>query len=336
MALHDNPDLALPKGSLSLVTGASGYIASNVIFEALEAGYRVRGTARSASKKTTDAFKSSEYEHVVVTHIDAEGAFDDAVRGVSAIIHVASPTQWSSDPEEVVKPAVNSVKSIMTSAMGEPTVRSFVYTSSSVATTMAKPNQEFIIDKDLWNTDVDALVTEKADPGLVYSASKVQAERAVWDFAKEHSPNFAVNTVVPNFNIGRIIGEKSNSSAILLDVFKGNSGFAFVTFPPQHMINVIEDARLHLIAAIDRTVVNERVLAFAYPCNWNDILDVFRELWPDKEFPSNNPALGRDLSKVDNTLGIKLLRKWYGTESYTDLKESIKQQFESVKIPYLT
>lgn len=97
------------------------------------------------------------------------------------------------------------------------------------------------------------------------------------------------------------------------------------------MINVVDDARLHLIAAIDRTVVNERIFALGYPFNWNDVLDVFRELWPGKEFMPNDAALGRDLSEVDNALGIKLLKKWYGQESYTDLKESIKQQFESVK-----
>ncbi|KAI0515441.1 hypothetical protein F5B22DRAFT_646715 [Xylaria bambusicola] len=329
MALHDNPDLALPKGSLILVTGASGYIASNIIFEALEAGYRVRGTTRSAGKATTDVFQSSEYEAVIVAHMDKEGAFDDAVKGVHAIIHVASPTQWTSDPEEVVKPAVNSVNSIMASAMKEPTVRSFVYTSSQAAATKSKPNQEFVVNRDSWNTDVEVYTTEKGDPALVYSASKLQAERAVWDFAKKYNPNFVVNTVVPNFNIGRVIGKGTNSSNIILDVFRGNARF-MATFPPQYVINVVEDARIHLAAAIDRTVVNERIFAFAYPYNWNDVLDVYRELWPDKEFMQNNPELGRDMSRPDNALGLKLLRKWYGTESYTDLKESIKQQFKSI------
>ncbi len=41
---------AIPKDSLVLVTGVNGYIASHIADQFLEAGYRVRGTARSASK----------------------------------------------------------------------------------------------------------------------------------------------------------------------------------------------------------------------------------------------------------------------------------------------
>lgn len=101
-------------------------------------------------------------------------------------------------------------------------------------------------------------------------------------------------------------------------------------FPPQHMINVVDDARLHLLAALDGTVANERIFAFAYPYNWNDILDVFRELRPDRKFLENDPNLGRDITEVDNELGLALLKKWYGQTKYTDLRESVKQHLQGV------
>ena len=43
-------DFAIPKGSLILVTGVNGFIASHIVDQLLERGYRVRGTVRDASK----------------------------------------------------------------------------------------------------------------------------------------------------------------------------------------------------------------------------------------------------------------------------------------------
>ncbi|RYP13361.1 hypothetical protein DL765_006902 [Monosporascus sp. GIB2] len=266
MALWDTPDLVLAKGSFILVTGASGYVASNIIAEALEAGYRVRGTSRSEARAraTAEIFQSADYEAVVTDRMDAEGAFDAAVEGVDEIIHVATPTSWSSDPREVVGPAVQAITLILASAARELRVKRFVYASSSVAATLAKPNQKFRIDRNSWNDEVEAYATQPGDPYRIYSASKVRTERALWDFVREHQPSFVGNSVVANFNIGRIIGEKTWSSKILIDIYEGKTEF-MIGFPPQHMINVVDNARLHLIAAIDGTLENERIFAFPYP-----------------------------------------------------------------------
>ena len=43
-------DLTIPTGSLVVVTCANGYIASHVVDQLLQAGYRVRGTVRNAKK----------------------------------------------------------------------------------------------------------------------------------------------------------------------------------------------------------------------------------------------------------------------------------------------
>lgn len=197
MALLPNPsDLALPKGSLILVTGSTGYVASNLIHEAIEAGYSVRGTTRSVAKtETENAFDPDRYERVCVARFDAPGAFDEAVAGVDAIVHLATPTDWSSDPAQVVTPAVNAVLSLLRSARQEPRVKRFVYSSSSVAATPARPNQKFRIHRGLWNAEVEAYATQPGTPYQVYSASKMRSERAVWDFVKKEKPSFVVNSV---------------------------------------------------------------------------------------------------------------------------------------------
>jgi uncharacterized protein YbjT (DUF2867 family) len=71
-----------------LVTGISGFLGSHVADQFLEAGYRVRGTAREASKvdaikKTFDSkYGAGKVEVVAVPDITVEGAFDEAVKGI--------------------------------------------------------------------------------------------------------------------------------------------------------------------------------------------------------------------------------------------------------------
>ena len=80
-----------------LVTGANGYLATWVVKKYLEAGYSVRGTVRSLSKSAflNDKFAryGDRFELVVVEDITKDGAFDEAVKGVDAIAHTASPVE---------------------------------------------------------------------------------------------------------------------------------------------------------------------------------------------------------------------------------------------------
>jgi nucleoside-diphosphate-sugar epimerase len=87
--------VAISPPSKVLVTGANGYLATWVVKKYLEAGYSVRGTVRSLSKSAFLNDKFSDYgdrfELVVVEDITKDGAFDEAVKGVDAIAHTASP-----------------------------------------------------------------------------------------------------------------------------------------------------------------------------------------------------------------------------------------------------
>ncbi len=90
------------------------------------------------------------------------------------------------------------------------------------------------------------------------------------------------------------------------------------------MVNVKDTARIHVAALLDPDVENERILAFAYPYNFNDILAIMRKLKPDKELPADIENAPRDLSKLDNSRGAALL-KAFGRPGFTGLEESIKE-----------
>lgn len=334
--LKTTDNLALPQGSLILVTGASGYIGSHVVNEALLAGYKVRGTARSQEKadKTKEVFKNHpSYSTAIVADFSSDGVFDEAMKGVNAVIHVASDTTFSADPNKVIKPTVNGVLSILKSAAKESSVKRFVLTSSSTAALLPKLNKEFTVSRDDWNQE--ALDIAYAPPPYnqdrafpVYAASKTEGEKALWKFVKEEKPSFVANAVLPNMNIGTVLpgGSAGATGNCVPSVYKGEIPF----IGPQYMIDVVDDARLHLIAAaLDSSVQNERIFAFNVNFNWEDVIKIIKEERPEAKNVAKVPENeGRDLSKVPNEDGARLLKKWYGQDGYKSMKQSVLENLE--------
>lgn len=85
------------KGTV-LISGINGYIASRTAETFLEAGYSVRGTVRSLSsaKGLQDVLKdyveAGKLSVVEVPDIIKDGAFDEAVKGISTSIIFERPS----------------------------------------------------------------------------------------------------------------------------------------------------------------------------------------------------------------------------------------------------
>lgn len=125
--------------------------------------------------------------------------------GVSAFAHVASDLSFSSDPNAVVTPTIQSVLNALRAAASEPGVKSFVLTSSATAVVRPKPNQVFHITPESWNQeDVKDAWGPAPNMWSVYGASKTQGEQEAWKFVKENKPSFTFNSVAPNMNFGEV------------------------------------------------------------------------------------------------------------------------------------
>lgn len=125
--------------------------------------------------------------------------------------------------------------------------------------------------------------------------------------------------------MGTILSEKqaaSTGAMVKTLAETGELGF-WGTFPPGWMVNVRDVARLHVAALIDPDVVDQRILAYGFPFNNNDVLGVVRKFFPEKKVPGNDEGLGRDRGRVDNGPGKELLRK-FGREGWTSLEESVR------------
>ncbi|KAG5300569.1 aldehyde reductase II [Histoplasma ohiense] len=338
-------NLAIPLGSLVLVTGANGFIASHVIDQLLQANFRVRGTVRKLTTGLwlSDYFCSKygpgKFDLVEVPDMAVPHAYDEAVKGASGLIHVATPVLVTYDPNEGIPMVTNGTVNILESARKEPLMKRVVLTSSSTAAASPQPNVEFTMDAGTWNEDI--VRAAWAPPPYegwqrrhnVYAASKTEGEKIAWKWVRDNQPDFVLNTVLPNANFGKMLSSQHqgfrSTAGWVKAVWEGFRGqYADEVFnKPQYYVNVRDNALVHVAALIYEDVRAERLFAFAQPYNWNDVLAAMRKLYPDRQFIDDLPGLGRDLSKVTNQGAEDLLKRISG-RGWTGFEQTIKEATE--------
>lgn len=218
---------AFPIGSWILVTGVTGHIASHVSLQLLQRGYKVRGTVRDLAASSwliddlfKDAAAAGTFELALVMDFSQPDAFRGAVRGVSAIAHIATPNNFDPDPSKVIPMTISAATGLLRAALAEPSMTRFVYTSSVAAAATQRPGNNTHVGRETWNDW--AIDRANAPPPYdefrgpaVYSAAKAGAEKAVWQFLKEDSPVFAINVVSPFATIGPVLHPKQPGATSL-------------------------------------------------------------------------------------------------------------------------
>ncbi len=128
-----------PSSQTILVTGANGFIAGHIVKQALEAGYKVRGTARSEASgsklREIYADRPSQFSLAVVPDISKPESYANAFEGnVTAVIHTASPFVLHTDDNkrDLLDPAVHGAVAVLeaTQRYGHNAVHRVVSTSS--------------------------------------------------------------------------------------------------------------------------------------------------------------------------------------------------------------
>jgi len=233
------------------------------------------------------------------------------------------------------------VSGVSWSAAAEPSVKRFVYTSSSTAAVKAVCNKRFTVDSNSWN-DEDIEAAHKPPPYegrgyTVYSASKAEAEKAVWEFVKEQKPSFVTNSILPNCNFGEIFVEGQGSTGgFLKEIYEAygkpvHDGFSWRMLSPQWFVDVRDTAPLHVAALIFPDVKNERIFAFAESFNYDDIFKIIEEVRPGHKLPENsqNPD-DRDLSEMSEKPRAEELLKRLGRSGFTSLHDTVKEVIEAL------
>ena len=352
---------AISKGSTIFITGVNGFIGSHIADQFLRLGFKVRGTTRSLEKNTwiSALFKrrygNGTFELAEVPDMRKQGAFVQAVKGVSAIIHTATIFTLDPDPYNVIPGTLAGVTNALEAAAQEPSVERFVLTSSSLAAVIPKPDTPVTVTAESWTDEAVELAyreppyePERALP--VYAASKTLAEREAWKFMHEETPAFILNTVLPNMNFGASLDVakqgRPSTSAIVAALFEGDTkclggitpreyrpctshNSYILTHMPEYFVDVQDTAILHVAAAIHPGVQSERIFAFAEPVNGDKVLAVLRRLYPRRSFPAEFQAQ-EDLSCIVPRGRAEALLREVSGHGWTSLQESIRRNTEDL------
>ncbi|KAF2434704.1 aldehyde reductase [Tothia fuscella] len=336
-------DLAIPLGSTVLVTGANGLIGSHIVNQLLAAGYHVRGTVRNVKKNDwmLDFFSkrhgNAKFELIQVEDMEKPGCFDEAVKGVAGVMHTTSTVDMAAtDPHPAIGNNIKSVLTALDSSLTEPSVKRFLLTSSAWAASYPKPDVGFHVTADTWNEQAiaDAFAKDQPQPNgfAIFIAGKTRAEQEAWKWVRETKPHFQFSTVLPETVFGSVLSPENQgipTTAGLIKALYNGQGMDFLNMIlPQHFIDVVDNAKLHVAALVHPDAANERLLGYAEPFNWNDVLAILREMFPQSEF-IDDMELGRDISEVDDGRALELLKLVYGQDEWTGLKDSITANVES-------
>jgi len=274
--------MALPRSEekpLVLLTGPNGFVGAHVLSALLSSGYRVRGIVRSLDKATH--LEKSHAQHVnsgdltfeCVANIQENGALDAVMADVDYCCHIASPYFTTSDNpiKELIEPAVNGTRNVMSSALKSPKLKRLTILSSFAAVVdLAKnPRPGYVYTSADWNplTRQDGA----GDGYLAYHVSKTEAERAVWDMHRAAQPpaHFDICTLCPPMIYGPPLHEIDAAKGIaglntslkrLLSSVTGqeNSKGRVPTFGLPAFIDVRNVADAHVAALALKKGVSER------------------------------------------------------------------------------
>lgn len=319
----------IASGSLILVTGANGYIASHVVNQLLQLGYNVRGTIR-AEKPWLEQFFAKKYGEgrfeTMLLPAFTKDALEPVLRGVSGVIHLVL------HPHMVIPLAVGNVLNLLETAAKQPSIRRIVLTSSTTAAFTLQPGKKgVVVGNETWNDESvraawDPDTPSELKPFLVYTASKTEAERKAWEWVRLNEPSYGFNSVLPFMNFGTILHPNIGGSTMNFPRSLLAGETSCMAFGPQWYVNVEDTARLHVIAALDTEVESERLWACAAPMNWVQIIGILQNLRPNNTLIPTAPIEEpKDYTEiVGSGRALQLLRAFFGISGWTSLEQSLE------------
>lgn len=282
-----------------VVTGASGFVGSWLVMKLLQAGYTVRATVRDPGnvEKTKPLLElpgAKERLSIWRADLSEEGSFDEAIAGCTGVFHVATPMDFESkDPEnEVIKPTVEGMLSIMRACKEAGTVKRVVFTSSA-GTVNIEEQKRPAYDQDNWS-DIDFCRRVKMT-GWMYFVSKSLAEKAAMDYAKENGVDFI--SIIPTLVVGPFLSAGMPPSLV--------TALALITENEAHYSILKQVQLVHLDDLCDSMTylfehpdANGRYICSSHDTTIHGIARLLKERFPEYDIPQKFPGVDDDLQPI--------------------------------------
>jgi NADPH-dependent methylglyoxal reductase len=353
-----------------LVTGANGFVAMHIIRNALDKGWTVIGTVRSAecAAKVVAAFPNAR-EHLVIERVDAitksesfNTVFTSHGPQITAIVNAAgAPPKVDIDDQqrEIIDPAIAAVKALLEAVeqhyrLGNcDRLRRFVHISSTIALAdLSKGDAPgCVYDCDTWNplTYEDACAIKH--PLVAYAGAKTLSEKAAWDFVKSPSSTRTIDLDLVAMVPASFFGPHSDPSISMDELLRHDNSRMLWDMTdnrqPTGVSKVLHD--VHMGSCVDvRDAAQATLLAIETPeaggqrivvgqrTHWQFVRDAARRVSPqlaariDPGTPGAGEAAKATTYDLDGTKVTTLLGMEY-TPMETALKDAYEQLLDAEK-----
>lgn len=334
--------------NLVLITGGSGHIGSRVIIDALQAGYEVRAAVRSQEKadkiKAMPSLRAlnagSKLSFFVVPDLLVEGAYDEAIKGATYAIHVASPIaeahkEGESYQTTLIEPAVKGTLNILEAAKKAGSIRRVVITSSIVGIVSWKDFTSGSSTNVFNEASRVPFVQEPySSTGEAYAASKAAAfnETESWLAKEMANISFEIVNIFPGFVVGKdeLVTEASDAlrgtnMPVLGPVTGKDAGYT-----PSASVHLGDVSLAHVNSLDPKVPGNKGYLLVAQGTKWDDALDIVARNFPDAVKAGTLANNGKNVTlpvKIDASASEKALGfKFRGFEE--QVKDLVKNYLE--------